>query len=216
MADSPILITPSILAADFSKLQEEVDSVADSADWLQVDVMDGHFVPNLSFGAPVLKCIQTDLPHDVHLMVSNPADRIDEFLALNVANITFHAEAVKDTDDQKELIKRIKDGGATAGIAINPESSVDSIGNVLPDIDLLLCMTVHPGFGGQEFIDHVLGPMTSIRQAYPDLMIQVDGGVNDQTAARCIEAGANNLVSGSFIFGSDDRILAINSLRNPS
>ncbi len=216
MSETKVLIAASILSADFSKLQEEVDSVASDADWIQVDVMDGHFVPNLSFGAPVLKDLKTDLPLDIHLMVSNPAERVDEFLKLGVANITFHAEAVKDTADRKKLIQHIHDGGAKAGIAINPETSIDSVGDILEEIDLLLVMSVHPGFGGQGFIDHVLSDVKTARSAFPDLMIQVDGGVNDQTAKACIDAGANNLVSGSFIFGSSDRKMAIESLRNPS
>lgn len=207
-----IYITPSILASDLSRLQEEVDSVEDAADWLQVDVMDGHFVPNLSFGAPVIKSLQTSLPLDIHLMVSNPAERIQEFLDLNVANITFHAEAVKGTKERKDLITKIRAGGATAGIAINPETAIDTIGDILEDIDLLLVMSVHPGFGGQEFIDHVLGQVQTARSAYPDLMIQMDGGIDDTTAPKCIKAGANNLVSGSFIFGASDRTMAIKSL----
>lgn len=209
----PLTITPSILAANFGQLQKEVDSIVDDSDWIQVDVMDGHFVPNLSFGAPVLKWLKCRLPIDIHLMVDNPADRIQEFLDLNVANITFHAEAVKDTDDRKELINRIRAGNATAGIAINPETSLDEVGDVLVDVDLLLVMSVHPGFGGQEFIEHVLSNVKTARSAYPDLIIQMDGGIDDKTAPQCVEAGANNLVSGSFIFGAKDRTMAINSLR---
>lgn len=209
-----VLITPSILSADFSRLQEEVDAVSTAADWLQVDVMDGHFVPNLSFGAPVIQGLHTTLPLDIHLMVENPEDRIDEFLALHVAHITFHAEAVTSTEKRKELIQRIRAGGATAGIAINPETSVDTIGDVLDDIDLVLVMSVHPGFSGQKFIEHVLSGVKTLRSAYPDLMIQMDGGIDDTTAKKCIEAGANNLVSGSFIFGASDRTLAIDSLKS--
>lgn len=216
MSENSICIAASILSADFAKLQEEVDSIASSADWIQVDVMDGHFVPNLSFGAPVVKCIQTDLPLDVHLMVENPADRVQEFLDIGVANITFHAEAVSETKDRKALIQRIHAGGAKAGIAINPETPLDVVGDVLEDIDLLLVMSVHPGFGGQEFIDHVLGDVKTARSALPNLTIQIDGGVDDTTAKKCIEAGANNLVSGSFIFNAPDRKIAIESLRQLS
>ncbi len=213
MSTDQILITPSILSADFSRLQEEVDSIADSADWLQVDVMDGHFVPNLSFGAPVLKWLKTDLPLDIHLMVSNPADRVQEFLDIGVANISFHAEAVKSTEERKQIIDQIHAGGAKVGIALNPETAIDAVGDILEDIDLLLIMSVHPGFGGQEFIDHVLSQVQTARSAYPDLMIQMDGGIDDKTAPKCIEAGANNLVSGSFIFGAEDRTMAIKFLR---
>lgn len=213
MNESSIIIAPSILSADLAHLQDEVDSVAEYADWLQIDVMDGHFVRNLSFGAPVMKCLKTDLPLDVHLMVSNPADRIAEFLDAGAANITFHAEAVQKSDERKQIIEQIRKGGATAGIAINPETSLDDVGDILDDIDLLLVMSVHPGFGGQQFIEHVLGNVKTARSVRADLMIQMDGGVDDTTAPKCIEAGANNLVSGSFIFGSSDRRMAITSLR---
>ncbi len=213
MPDRKILITPSILSADFSKLQQEVDSVSDSADWLQIDVMDGHFVPALTFGAVVVQSIKTALPLDIHLMVQNPADRIDEFLKLGVANITFHAEAVKGTEERRELIDRIHKGGAKAGIAINPETAVDEVGDVLANIDLLLVMTVHPGFAAQEFIEHVLSQVKTVRSAFPHLMIQVDGGINEKTAPLCIKAGADNLVAGSFIFKAKNRTLAIKQLR---
>ncbi len=214
MTNTPILISPSILSADLGHLQDEIQTIEEYADWLQIDVMDGHFVQNLSFGAPVIKNIETGLPLDIHLMVSNPQDRIQEFLDINVSHITFHAEAVEKTEDRKELISAIRSGGATAGIAINPETPLDAIGDVLDMVDLLLVMSVHPGFGGQKFIEHVLSSVQTARSAFPDLMIQMDGGIDDTTAKKCIEAGANNLVSGSFIFGSKDRKLAIESLRS--
>ncbi len=210
---STLLITPSILSADLAHLQDEVETLS-SADWLQVDVMDGHFVPNLSFGAPVLKHLKTTLPLDIHLMVINPADRIAEFLALKVSHITFHAEAATDTADRKKLIAAIRQGGATAGIALNPESPVSLIEDVLPDIDLVLIMSVHPGFGGQAFIASVLTKVKDIRQRFPALMIQMDGGIDGKTAKECIDAGANNLVAGNFIFKAKDRAAAISSLRS--
>lgn len=209
-----ILITPSILSADFGCLQKEVESVEGAADWLQIDVMDGHFVPNLSFGAPVLKWVKTKLPLDVHLMVSNPADRIDEFLALKVAHITFHAEAVPGTKDRMAIIERIRKGGATAGIAINPGTPLKAVEDVLKSVDLLLVMSVQPGFGGQAFRPDVLPVVAEARKKFPDLMIQMDGGIDGKNAALCREAGADNLVAGSFIFRSGDRTLAINSLRS--
>lgn len=208
-----ILVTPSILSADLTHLQDEVDTVATAADWLQVDVMDGHFVTNLSFGAPVIKNLKTDIPLDIHLMVTNPAQRIAEFLALNVANITFHAEAMQSRDMRLGLIEAIRKGGATAGIAINPETDLDEIDDIVNDVDLVLLMTVHPGFGGQEFIPSVLEKIRALRIAYPHLMIQVDGGINEETAALAREAGANNLVAGSAVFKAADRVAAINLLR---
>lgn len=214
MSTSDIIIAPSILGADLGHLQDEVDSIADCADWLQIDVMDGHFVPNLSFGVPIIKHINTDLTLDIHLMVTNPEARIREFLDAGAGHITFHAEAVQDTKDRKKIIETIKEAGATAGIAINPETPLDKAGDVLDDIDLLLVMSVHPGFAGQKFIDHVLSQVKTARAAYPDLMIQMDGGINAETAKKCREAGANNLVSGSFIFQSADRTIACDSLRS--
>src|SRR3990167_7359222 len=209
---SKVLITPSILSADFAKLQEEVNSVAPYSDWLQVDVMDGHFVPNLSFGAPVMKAIKTDLPLDVHLMVTNPAERIDEFVEAGASHVTFHAEAVPGRANQEHLVKVIRAKGCTAGIAINPESHHDLIQTM--DIDLVLCMTVHPGKGGQKFIEDVLPKIRDIRLQHPDVMIQVDGGVDLETAAECVRAGANNLVAGSSIFKAKNRAEMIEKLRH--
>ncbi|OGJ54156.1 ribulose-phosphate 3-epimerase [Candidatus Peribacteria bacterium RIFCSPHIGHO2_02_FULL_49_16] len=208
------LITPSILSCNLARLQDEVDTIESYADWLQVDVMDGHFVPNLSFGAPVLRHLKTKLPLDIHLMVENPEDRIEDFLSLKVKNITFHAE-VTDTEERSALVAAIRDGGATAGIAMNPETPIDAIAKTIEDVDLVLMMSVHPGFGGQEFMVNVLEKVRAIREHYPNLMIQMDGGIDDRTAKKCIEAGANNLVSGSFIFSAPDRAEAIASLRSP-
>ncbi len=208
-----ILIAPSILSADFRRLQEEVDSVA-SADWLQADVMDGHFVPNLSFGAPVLKTLQTDLLLDVHLMVENPADRIAEFLAIGAKHLTFHAEAVEATDARRSLMEAIRKGGATAGIALNPATPIEAVEDVIEEVDLVLIMTVVPGFGGQAFIEDALEKVKAVRARFPRLMIQVDGGINANTARMSIDAGADNIVAGSFIFQSSDRKAAIASLRS--
>jgi len=214
MANSSIIIAPSVLSANLGKLQEEVESIEPFADWIQIDVMDGQFVDNLSFGAPVIKNLQTKLLIDAHLMVEDPQERIEEFLDAGAKHITFHAEAVQESNARKDLIKVIRDGGATVGIAINPETPLSEVEDMLSEVDLLLVMSVHPGFGGQEFIDDVLEKVSAARAKFPDLMIQMDGGVDDQTAPKCIAAGANNLVAGSFIFEASDREAAIASLRS--
>jgi ribulose-phosphate 3-epimerase len=213
MTHRPILVAPSILSADLGRLQEEITSVEETADWLQVDVMDGHFVPNLSFGAPVIKCIRTKLPLDIHLMVDNPEERIEEFLQLKVKHITFHAEAVPETDSRRALIQAIRDGKATAGIALKPGTPLEEIEDVVDDVDLVLIMSVEPGFGGQAFLSDVLSKVRSLRARFPHLMIQMDGGINGNTSADCIAAGADNLVAGSFIFAAHDRVAAITSLK---
>ena len=213
MPQSRILITPSILSADLSRLQEEVASVEPYADWLQVDVMDGHFVPNLSFGAPLLKNLKTKLPLDIHLMVENPKDRIEEFTALGAYNITFHIEAVPDLEAQRALISLIKKKCKSVGVAINPDTPVSHIADLLKEVDLVLCMTVQPGFSGQKFREDVLQKIREVKKLAPNVMIQVDGGVDARTGKLCLEAGATNLVAATAIFGSKDRKAAIESLR---
>ena len=214
MAPLPLLVTPSILACNLARLQEEVDSIEDAADWLQVDVMDGHFVPNLSFGVPVIKNLKTKLPLDIHLMVQNPAERVQEFLKIGVRHITFHAEAVTETANRNEIIDNIRAGRAKAGIAINPGTPISAIADVISDIDLVLVMSVHPGFSGQKFVPEVLEKVTALRKAHPELMIQMDGGIDAITAKECKRAGANNLVAASYIFNAQDRKAAITALRD--
>ena len=212
MPAKKILITPSILSCNLAHLQDEVDSVS-TADWLQVDVMDGHFVPNLSFGAPVIKNLKTKLPLDIHLMVSNPRDRLKEFFAVGAKHITFHAEAVTDPDERLRLIGHIREGNATVGIAINPGTPISAIDDVVGEVDLVLVMSVLPGFSGQAFIPEVLEKVTALRKAHPELMIQMDGGIDALIAKDCVRAGASNLVSASYIFNAQDRAAAIQALR---
>ncbi len=212
MAASSVIIAPSILAADFSKLQSEMDSIA-SADWVQIDVMDGHFVPNLSFGAPVVKCLKTKLLIDVHLMVTNPAERVSEFVAAGAKHITFHAEVVKTTTERRALINAIHATGCTAGIALNPDTPVTAIDDVVHDVDMVLIMSVNPGFGGQAFIPSALEKAKALRKAHPKLMLQIDGGIDATTAALARAAGVNNLVAGSSVFKAADRAAAILALR---
>jgi ribulose-phosphate 3-epimerase len=206
-------IVPSILACDLTRLQEEVASIDGHADWLQVDVMDGHFVPNLTFGAPLIKNLRTKLPLDIHLMVTNPADRIQEFIDVHAAHITFHAEAVTGTMERKALIAAIRKGGATAGIAINPETPVSAIDDVVTDIDLVLVMSVHPGFAGQRFIPDALAKIKELQENHPSLMIEVDGGIDVAAARLAREAGATHIVAASAIFNANDRVAAIAALR---
>lgn len=213
MKGSKVSIVPSILAADLSHLNEEIASVEPYADGIQVDEMDGMFVPATHRFAPLLKHLKTSLLLDVHLMVMNPGERIAEFLALGADHITFHAEAVPKTADRKALIKRIRDGGATAGIAINPETEAAAINDVIGDVDLVLVMSVHPGFSGQKFLPEVLAKVRAIRAAYPKLSIQMDGGIDGETAKLCLDAGANNLVAATYVFSAVDRAKAISMLR---
>jgi ribulose-phosphate 3-epimerase len=208
-----VLITPSILSADFGHLQDEVDSIV-SADWLHLDVMDGHFVPNLSFGFPVVKGIETKLKLDTHLMVNNPADRIEQFASIHSYNITFHAEAVQETRARRALIDAIRKTSATAGIALNPGTPLSAIDDVVGDVDMVLVMSVNPGFGGQKFMPEVLSKIRELRKKFPRLMIQIDGGIDTKTAPLALEAGADNLVAGNAIFSAKDRAAAIKALRS--
>lgn len=214
MKHKGIILTASILSADLAHLQDEVESVAKGADAIQVDVMDGHFVKNLSFGAPVAASLKTNLALDIHLMVQNPADRIAEFLKVPVERITFHAEAVPGTDDRRALIAAIRKGGAEAGIAINPGTPVSAIDDVVAEVDMVLVMSVEPGFGGQAFIGSAIDKIKALREAHSGLMIQVDGGINAEMAALSIAAGADNLVIGSALFTAADRTAFLDALRH--
>ncbi len=219
MAPAPLIIAPSILSADFGHLQNDIDGIEQAgADWIQVDVMDGTFVKNLSFGVPVVQWIKTSLPLDIHLMVQNPADRVPDFFSLQekgltIGSISFHAEAVPLTADRQALIQKIRGGGALAGIAIRPATPVSAIADVLDEVDMALVMTVEPGFGGQAFMPEALQKVTEIRTAHPDLLIQVDGGINDETGKLARQAGANVLVAGSFVVRSTNRTAAVAALR---
>lgn len=205
-----INIAPSILSADFGKLNEEIASVESYVDMLHVDVMDGHFVPNITIGPPVVACIRTKLPLDLHLMIENPERYVEDFVKAGASSITVHQEACKHLH---RVIQQIKSLGVKAAVSINPATPLEMIEEVLDDVDMVLVMSVNPGFGGQKFIDHVLAKVRELRKLKPDLDIQIDGGVNAETAKQCIEAGANILVAGSYIFGAKDRKAAIDSLR---
>ncbi|MGG1685337.1 ribulose-phosphate 3-epimerase [Pseudalkalibacillus sp. NRS-1564] len=212
-----IKIAPSILASDFARLGEEVKDVeAAGADYIHVDVMDGHFVPNITIGAPIVRALRpvTSLPLDVHLMIENPDQYIEEFAEAGADILTVHAEACPHLH---RTIQLIKSKGVKAGVVINPATPVDSIKHVIEDVDLVLLMTVNPGFGGQAFIERVLAKITETKQLADSLgvapEIEVDGGVNAETARACIEAGATVLVAGSAIYNQSDRKVAIDQIR---
>lgn len=198
-----ITIAPSLLAADFSKLREEVEAINKTeAKWLHLDVMDGNFVPNISFGADVIKSIKpyTDLYFDAHLMVEKPEWYIETVAKAGVDSITIHVEA---TNHLHRALQMIKSVGIKAGVALNPATDIEVLDNVIDLIDLVLVMTVNPGFGGQKFIDNTLQKIKRIREKYPHIDIQVDGGINNETAKLVKEAGANILVAGSYVFKGD-------------
>lgn len=212
-----IKIAPSILSADFAKLGEEIKDVENGgADYIHVDVMDGHFVPNITIGPLIVKAIRpiTPLPLDVHLMIENPDLYIPQFAKAGANIMTVHVEACTHLHRTLHLIK---DNGVKAGVVLNPATPIHIIENILDDIDIVLFMTVNPGFGGQKFIESVLPKMekaaSMIANRGLNIEIEVDGGVNPETAKRCVEAGANVLVAGSAVFNKEDRKKAIEAIR---
>ena len=211
---SKIIISPSILSADFANLERDIKRVEDAgADWLHVDVMDGHFVPNITIGVPVVKSIKkvTNLPLDVHLMIENPEKYIEPFAKAGADILTFHYEAVNDVSS---IVDMIKSFGIKAGMSIKPKTFPDEVLKYLEILDLLLVMTVEPGFGGQSFMENCAEKIPVIKRHAPEnLIIQVDGGINAQTAKICTNYGANSLVAGNYIYKSDNIISAVQSLR---
>ena len=209
-----IIVAPSILSADFSNLSSEIQKVEKfGADWIHVDVMDGHFVPNLTIGACVVRDIRktTKLPLDVHLMIENPEKYVDDFIKAGSDIITFHIEAVKNP---LALINKIKENGIKAGVSIKPKTKVEDIKDIINLVDLVLVMTVEPGFGGQKFMPDCAEKIKEIRKIAPkSLIIEVDGGINEETAKICKRYGANALVAGNYIYKSENIERAIKSLR---
>jgi len=211
-----IIISPSILSADFANLERDIKLVEDNgADWIHVDVMDGHFVPNITIGIPVVKSLKrfARKPLDVHLMIENPEKYIEDFAASGADIITFHFEAVKE-ENIEEICNKIKYLGCKAGISIKPKTNQKVLIPYLKFVDMVLVMTVEPGFGGQEFMHYCAQKIPEIRQyGKENLIVQVDGGINDITSKICVSLGANSLVAGSYIYKSKDVKKAIESLR---
>ena len=207
-----IKIAPSILSADFSRLGEQVAAAAEAgADYIHVDVMDGRFVPNITIGAPVVASLRrrTELPLDVHLMIEDPDSKIPDFVKAGANIITVHYETCTHLH---RTVQSIKDLGVRAGVSINPATPADMLEEILPDLDLVLVMTVNPGFGGQSFISGVLPKVKELKKKFNGL-IQIDGGINNENAKHAIKAGADVLVAGTYIFKSKDIKEAIKSLK---
>ncbi|WP_066289209.1 ribulose-phosphate 3-epimerase [Bacillus sp. FJAT-29937] len=212
-----VKVAPSILSADFAKLGEEIKDVEKGgADYIHVDVMDGHFVPNITIGPLIVEAIRpvTKLPLDVHLMIENPDQYIEAFAKAGADYITVHVEACRHLHRTIHFIKSL---GVKAGVVLNPATPVNTIEHIIEDVDMVLLMTVNPGFGGQKFISSVLPKITEVKRMADEkglnIEIEVDGGVNEETAKLCIEAGANVLVAGSAVYSQKDRAKAIAAIK---
>lgn len=212
------LVAPSILSCDFSRMKEEIESLDKAkVDFIHIDVMDGHYVPNLTFGPAIIKSIRpyTDIPFDVHLMIEKPELSIDQYIQAGADRITVHSDA---TIHLHRTIGMIKEKGLKAGVSLNPAQSLSDLDYILPELDLVLIMSVNPGFGGQTFIKECVRKVEElsmrIKNRNLNVEIMVDGGVNKETGMELVKAGANSLVAGSYIYKASSPLEAIENLRN--